>query len=214
MVDTDPELVTASWSRIDAWLAAHAPASLARLGPPAVPAALSSAERVLGVPLPAELAASLRCHDGVEPECHMFPEMDLLSTQGVVDQWELRNQVEEELFDEDDADLPWSNGNPFWHRLWIPVGHFQGDLHVIDMRPGPEQGRMGWVSHDGSSSFTGDELPTLSTYLRYLADSLMTGPATDLWEDPHLNADGELIWWLPLDPQGFRPAPVGLPQDS
>ncbi|MEU8138167.1 SMI1/KNR4 family protein [Streptodolium elevatio] len=213
MVESNPDLVTASWSRIDAWLVAHAPASLARLGPPADPAAVAAAERVLGVELPAELAASLACHDGIEPECRVFPEMDLLSVAGVVDQWELRNQVEAELFD-DEEDLPPLEGDPYWHRLWIPVGHFQGDLNVIDLRPGPGQGRMGWVSHDGSSSFAGEELGTLGTYLAALADTLTTGrqPIPGLWEEPCVSPDGELSWWgVPRGGVGWSPAPVGLP---
>lgn len=213
MVESNPDLVGASWSRIDAWLSAHAPASLARLGPSADPADMAAAERVLGVALPAELAASLACHDGVEPECRIFPEMDLLSVSGVIDQWELRNEVAAEFF-ADEEDLPPSDGDPFWHRLWIPVGHFQGDLYVIDMRPGPEQGRMGWVSHDGSSSFTGEELPTLSSFLQALADTLMTGrqPIPGLWDDPCVSPDRELSWWgMPRDAVGWSPAPAGLP---
>ncbi|WP_436772744.1 SMI1/KNR4 family protein [Yinghuangia sp. YIM S09857] len=213
MVESNPELVTASWSRIDAWLSAHAPASLARLGPPADPAAVAAAEEVLGSALPAELAASLACHDGIEPERHIFPEMDLLSVAGVVDQWELRLQVEAELFgDDDDDDLPPEDGDPFWHRLWIPVGHFQGDLEVIDMRPGPGRGRLGWVSHDGSSSFDGAE--TLGAFLRALADTLMTGrqPDPGRWDDPLVSPDGELHWWgMPRDAEGWSPAPAGIP---
>lgn len=213
MVESNPGLVSASWSRIDAWLGAHAPASLARLGPGADPAAVAAAEQVLGVALPAELAASLACHDGVEPECRVFPEMDFLSVSGVIDQWELRNQVAAEFL-ADEADLPPSDGDPFWHRLWIPVGHFQGDLHVIDLRPGPGHGHMGWVSHDGSSSFDGGELPTLGTYLSALADTLVTGrqPVPGLWEDPCISPDGELFWWgMPHNAVGWSPAPTGLP---
>ena len=94
-------------------------------------------------------------------------------------------------------------------------GLFPGKEYLgLDMRPGPGQGRMGWVSHDGSSSFAGDELPTLGTYLQALADTLTTGrqPVPGLWEDPRLTPDGELAWWgMPRGAAGWAPAPVGLP---
>ncbi|MFH8387991.1 hypothetical protein ACH4E7_45190 [Kitasatospora sp. NPDC018058] len=44
--------VTESWSVIDAWLAEHAPASLAELRPPAAPEAIGRAEERLGLALP------------------------------------------------------------------------------------------------------------------------------------------------------------------
>src|SRR5438874_11337379 len=52
------------WRRLEAHLARHAPILLATLNPPATAAAIRRAEAELGVPLPADLAASLRAHDG------------------------------------------------------------------------------------------------------------------------------------------------------
>lgn len=54
-----------AWSRIERWLAQHAPASYASLRPPASPADIARTQAVLGRHLPAELVASLRRHDGV-----------------------------------------------------------------------------------------------------------------------------------------------------
>jgi cell wall assembly regulator SMI1 len=56
--------VAASWRRIDTWLAAYSPTDLALLNPPVEPDRLEALERVLGVPVPDDLAESLRCHDG------------------------------------------------------------------------------------------------------------------------------------------------------
>jgi cell wall assembly regulator SMI1 len=52
------------WRRLEAHLAQHAPILLATLNPPATKAAIRRAEAALGVPLPADLAASLRVHNG------------------------------------------------------------------------------------------------------------------------------------------------------
>ncbi|MFE0760385.1 SMI1/KNR4 family protein [Streptomyces smyrnaeus] len=59
--------VAESWARIDTWLSQHAPLSHARLRPPAFEADIAAAQRALDVTFPADLVASLRCHDGVEP---------------------------------------------------------------------------------------------------------------------------------------------------
>jgi cell wall assembly regulator SMI1 len=210
--------VSESWSRIDAWLAAHAPVSLARLRPGATPAELAAAEQVLGTPLPADLAASLACHDGLADEAaRMLPDMLLLPVKGVVEQWELRCEVNAELLEDepDEEPLRMANGEPYWHPLWIPVAHFQGDLEVIDMRPGPGQGRLGWSSHDGSSNFQG--WPSLGAYLQAVADVLMTGRETSGsvggWGPPLLSSAGELVWFAGLSgpDEKLRPAPVGLP---
>jgi cell wall assembly regulator SMI1 len=52
------------WSRLEAYLRANAPDVLATLHPPVTDAAIRAAEAALGCPLPAELSASLRVHDG------------------------------------------------------------------------------------------------------------------------------------------------------
>ncbi|WP_436790792.1 SMI1/KNR4 family protein [Yinghuangia sp. YIM S10712] len=220
MAESTAAAVTASWSRIDTWLAAHAPASLARLPGGAEPAALAAVEKVLGIPLPEDLAASLRCHDGVDPQSRVLPQMVLLSAQGIIEQVELRRQVMAEYL-EDDEPFADEEEDPYWHPLWVPVAHFQGDLDVIDMRPGPGRGRLGWASHDGSSGFAGDH--SLGAFLQGVADTLMQGggPTVDprAWDDPLVSPDGELVWGRPPLPgrrvtpeeAGYRPAPVGLP---
>ena len=53
--------VTSAWQRIDAWLAEHAPATARVLNPPA------PRDRI-GAHLPAELVASLLCHDGADAD--------------------------------------------------------------------------------------------------------------------------------------------------
>jgi cell wall assembly regulator SMI1 len=48
-----------AWTRIEAWLAAHAPPLAANLAPPAREAAIAACERQLGLRFPADLRASL-----------------------------------------------------------------------------------------------------------------------------------------------------------
>ncbi|GAB2588008.1 hypothetical protein GCM10027168_21080 [Streptomyces capparidis] len=187
--------VPESWARIDGWLAANAPATLAGLRPPADPVSLAAAERELGMPLPADLAASLACHDGAEPECGLLPHlMRLLPVGMVVEQWELWNEVTDELHD---GEEPWGVecGEVHWDRLWVPVTFFQGDLDVIDMRPGPGQGRVGFVPHDGPGSFDG-AWPSFGAYLAAVADALTTGRMPDPapFDEPRVTPDGRLTW--------------------
>ncbi|MER6104538.1 SMI1/KNR4 family protein [Streptomyces sp. NPDC001832] len=58
-------LIIESWERIENWLAEHAPATYAALAPPAVPADIAAAERVIGRPLLKPLVMSLLRHDGL-----------------------------------------------------------------------------------------------------------------------------------------------------
>ncbi|MDT0264747.1 SMI1/KNR4 family protein [Streptomyces sp. DSM 44915] len=228
MTDSAIPPVAASWRRIDAWLAAHAPASAALLAPPAEPAALAAAEAALGAPLPADLAASLRRHDGASATVDVLPDLRLLSAARVVEEWELRVEAERELRAEDEDDLPpLPGGGPYWHERWVPVAEFQGDVRAIDARPGPRQGRFGPVYHDAPATFDDrTSWPSLAHCLADLAAWLVDRPpvaGARHWDDPFVGPAGELVWgWPPsrvrgLDgpggpaEHGYRVAPVGLP---
>jgi cell wall assembly regulator SMI1 len=62
------ESVDSSWQRIEKWLSIHAPATLASLRPPVGPDQLLAAQDQIGLSFPADLAASLARHDGVEAD--------------------------------------------------------------------------------------------------------------------------------------------------
>ncbi|WP_223767319.1 SMI1/KNR4 family protein [Streptomyces huiliensis] len=83
-----PRSPSESWHRIDAWLAAHAPSDAALLNPPAAEDDIRQAERVLGIQLPADLAESLRCHNGASAWTTILPEQSPLTVSGIVDQWQ------------------------------------------------------------------------------------------------------------------------------
>ena len=61
---TDVPPIEESWERLEAWLAAHAPASSARLNPPASPDAIDDAQRQMAIALPTDLVSSLLRHNG------------------------------------------------------------------------------------------------------------------------------------------------------
>ncbi|MCY0931670.1 hypothetical protein OTB20_36920 [Streptomyces sp. H27-H1] len=63
-----------SWRRIDAWLATHVASDFALLNPPATPAEIRQAERILGTQLPSHLGESLQCHNGVSAWTTILPE--------------------------------------------------------------------------------------------------------------------------------------------
>ena len=202
---------SASWRRIDAWLTAHAPAEATLLNPPATRDELQEAERLLGVTLPDGLVESLRCHDGASTWVSFLPEQSPLTVVGIVERRRTRMDVAAE--NDGLAPRPWDD-EPWWHPLWIPWAEgADGGSQVIDLRPGPDAGRLGWAGHSGGGDFT-DSWPDLPSLLHAVAHALTEGGGVRELH-PYLTARGEL-WWdeegcerLNGDP--LTPAPVGFP---
>jgi cell wall assembly regulator SMI1 len=63
-VPHEPAPVAESWRRIEAWLSAHCPEVVAALRPGLPEKAIAAVEKVLGLPLPEDVKASYRIHDG------------------------------------------------------------------------------------------------------------------------------------------------------
>ena len=161
--------VSESWHRIDTWLAAHAPSSLARLNPPASQADIRDAERVLGIPLPGDLAESLRCHNGQHAQVSLLPEhVEPLPASAIAEHWRMRMDIAAGV--DGLIAAPWAD-EPWWHLLWIPWAESAGgDAQVIDQRPGPDAGRVGWAVHDDCGDFT-DSWPSLAALLHAFAQA-------------------------------------------
>ncbi|HEY1176054.1 MAG TPA: SMI1/KNR4 family protein [Phytomonospora sp.] len=177
--------VAAAWARIDAWLAEHAPASRELLNPPVTDADLAAAEAVVGREFPAEIRESLRCHDGLSAWGNLLPRQPPSSAREIAAHWRLCMDILDD--DEDDED-------PWWHPLWIPWAELDGDSQVIDLRPGPDHGKLGSTSHDDVGLY--DLWPGLAAYLHAVADALDAGGAVGYWH-PYLldGPDGVELWW-------------------
>jgi cell wall assembly regulator SMI1 len=216
VTEKDVPPVSSSWRRIDAWLAVHAPASLAQLNAPVTPEALAAAQRVVGMEFPADLVGSLRCHDGQDdgvwtPVLPVKPPLDAASIAGDWESWmRIANLYTDRFEAQHDED-----SEPSWHPLWIPFASSESDTQMIDLRPGPGYGRLGMRYHDDSADFSGG-WPSLAAYLHEVAQALYSGADLPWYERdgvrsdyPFLTGDRELYW---ADEEGddLIPAPIGL----
>lgn len=200
--------VVEAWAQIETWLGRHAPVSAAALAPPADPIDIAAAQVTLGLAFPAELVESLRCHNGLLRWADILPDMPPLSVAGIVEHWERCMDV----VDDFDGLRPANPGDePWWHELWLPFAGADGDAQVIDMRPGPECGRLGWATHDGGAEFGGG-WPSLGAYLAEAAEALVKGGGVDGWY-PYLTGNSELRWGLAnqteFHGESLWPAPAG-----
>ncbi|MCC6622398.1 MAG: SMI1/KNR4 family protein [Deltaproteobacteria bacterium] len=165
--------------RIEAWLAQSAPGLAAALRAPAGEDELSALEVTLRRPIPPDLAAWLRRHNGQEPnQFAVFGDYSPLGAREIAAEWKTSCEFPAE----------WEPpGSPAvrsgWYRDgWIPFASTGGgDLLVVDTEPGPD-GRVGQVldwRHDHHARPV--VAPDLSTWLAGLADELEAG----LWSvDP------------------------------
>ncbi|MEU8226252.1 SMI1/KNR4 family protein [Kribbella sp. NPDC048915] len=190
--------ITASWSRLDAWLARHAPATYAVLAPPATDVELRA-----GVELPPELIESLRCHNGVTAWANLLPEALPSSAAEIGANWQLRMELAADL---DGFAVHPPQTEPYWHPAWIPWADSDGDLQVIDLRPGPQRGRLGMALHDGPGDFTAS-WPSLASYLAEVVRSLHHGTGVHGWY-PYLTVHQELWWDRGPDQQSVNGEPL------
>ncbi|MER6318862.1 SMI1/KNR4 family protein [Streptomyces sp. NPDC001581] len=199
--------VRSSWDRIDGWLREHAPASYENLAPGAGPGAVEEAQAEMGLRFPADLTDSLLCHDGLLSWGNVMPGPPPQSVAQIVRHWRMCVEIEG---DEDPSEPGEPGEEPWWHPLWIPWAQSDGNAQVIDMREGPQQGRLGTACHDDTAHFE-DGWPSLAAYLAEVADVLDHGGLADGCA-PYLTCDGELWWDLEgeteLNGDPLTPAPT------
>lgn len=190
MIDQSITPVDISWRRIATWLAAHTPAGLEHLNPPAHPDEIDAAERLLGAPLPAELAQSLTCHNGMRGWSSLIPEATPLAADTIAQRWQTSMEI---AADNDGFELqPWED-EPWWHPQWIPWAESaDGVLQIIDLRPGPDRGRLGWAGHSEGGDFT-NAWPNLPTLLDAIVGALYRGESVQGLH-PYLTEEGDM-WW-------------------
>lgn len=217
MTDDPVDQVAVSWARIDAWLAAYAPASFKQLAPPATVAEIDAAEMVIGQPFPADLRESLLCHNGVQGGVSTaFPPYETpRSVDEIVAIWQ--SNMDTKLVEEGWVDEHF--GEPWWHPCWFAWAETDNEKLIIDNRPGPAQGRTGWHLHDSGAILNG--WPSLAHYLNEVAEALYrTGVVGDNrpfltsfdLDDEDFADHVELTWSEDEDEDDARrPAPIGPP---
>ncbi|GLW27979.1 SMI1/KNR4 family protein [Actinoplanes regularis] len=201
-------VVTSAWERIERWMRRNAPVSAAKLAGPATTEAIAAAQDRIGLTFPEELVESLLRHNGLTEWASLLPEADPQSLDEIVEWYEIRMDIAPDV---DGFDTHSPNDEPWWHELWVPFGAFASNLQVIDLRPGPERGRLGLASNSDGGDFS-DAYPSLGGYLALVAEALETGGRVGCWH-PYLTVTGE-IWWgqageTDLAGQPLHPVPGG-----
>ncbi|WP_409472364.1 SMI1/KNR4 family protein [Streptomyces sp. HC307] len=208
--------VRAAWARIEKWMAAHAPGSLAMLRPAATEKQITAAETILGVRLPPALRAWYLLHDGSVgtrtndfqdatdgslvtnpewrktgwlPPCYAWYQLDRM-----VSKWQARTTPE--------------GGSP--DRAHLPLTVTAGDAWSgLFMDADPERATFGRVAawSIGSLDYASESDFTLPQWLEEIASALEAGRCLrgadgvdmpDVW--PHLDEEeGALAWGDPED---------------
>ena len=123
------------WETIVAWLEAedhHAVRASFRA--PASPEAIASAEKALGLELPADYAAFLAIHDGQKPDAPMVEFCSLLPVDKLApERAELAKPFGDATFDADDV-AP-EIAPVAWHERWVPIGRFNRTGLILDLVP-------------------------------------------------------------------------------
>ncbi len=198
--------VTEAWVRIERWLHQQTPKSGALLAEPSTSDAISRAEAQLGFAFPAELVESLLRHDGLTEWANVLPEATPIGLKDITEQYEIRMDISPDV---DGFEIHAPNTEPWWHELWLPFGDTGCGLQVIDLRPGPERGRLGMAPTSNPADFS-DGWPSITAYLTAVADALELGGAVGEWH-PYV-AEDETLWWdlagkTEVNGELLRPAP-------
>ncbi len=180
LIEVPPDVTTRidqAWHRIETWLAEHAPVSAAALRPPADDEAIERAQRTAGVRFPAALVASLRRHDGADPERAFGfpPRMHPMSAARIADEAVMMCEVLESVGID-------GNVGSWWHGRYLPVAtDHGGDLLFLD------GDRLGYHYEAGDVAFDGPA--DVTELLEDTADALH-----GRGDDRPVVVDGELDW--------------------
>jgi cell wall assembly regulator SMI1 len=181
---------TAAAGRLVAWLRAHA-----QLEPPpagASAAALAAVERQIGSPLPPDLAAWWRLHDGGVPifEYAGFgTAMALLRRDGLEKLRRAGTFKKHELFEQSVPRIAAVK----WHPGWVPIAEDGcGNLWLVDTAPGPA-GKFGQVLRwEVAGGAFASSSSSLAEVLERYADALASGrfkyePDSGTFDGPFLD---------------------------
>lgn len=153
------------WSRIEAWLTAHAPDALDLLLPGADDDDIQEIEAEIGYRLPEDFRASLRIHNGT---LDLFADnWGLLHLDAIL--WQ--QQVQLKVL----RSLPGDTKEWWWHPHWIPFANDgAGDLLCVDVEPKPSE-PLGQVIHFDHETMSQPIAPGFHVLLSTFADHLEAG---------------------------------------
>ncbi|MFP8941142.1 SMI1/KNR4 family protein [Streptomyces fenghuangensis] len=196
--------ISESWTRIENWLAGHAPATRAALAPPADPADIAELERLVGRPLLRPLVQSLLRHDGLLDQWSwLLPgSYRPLSTRETAAQWRLltgfydRCATDEEEEEEVHhfMELGFSSAL-YGHPRLIPIARdIRGGCLVLDHRPETDRGRVHEVEAvEGVMRGSHEMWTSLPVLMERIATSLETGEPLDGYT-PVVSEEHRLSW--------------------
>ncbi|SNY69803.1 SMI1/KNR4 family protein [Paractinoplanes atraurantiacus] len=167
--------VDAAWDRIEDWLEAHAPITLAGLGAYATQGEIDAVQTRMGTAFPPDLVASLLRHNGALDRLGFFfpPDFTGAGLPEILDAWTTNSQVLEP---------------PLWDRSYVPFAWTgDGGLLVLDGK-----GRVGEFYAEDGTTFEGLP-PSLAEFLERIADSLQTGEPC-LGDHVPIVSEGRLEW--------------------
>lgn len=134
------------WLRIESWLRQHAPSILSSLPDGASTAELRNLEGELGLSLPEDVQAHLRCHNG-SGDAWLHDDDVFLSCDQILESWD----QEVDLWDDGNNDSSAKPSGPIkakWFTAkWVPVlGDWSGNCVCCDLDP-PLEGEYGQLIH-------------------------------------------------------------------
>jgi cell wall assembly regulator SMI1 len=129
------DAISKLWQRLESWLATHRKRYFEGLAPGATPAELEELQRALGMPLPAELSAWLKRHNG---QSYDF-------TGSFVESWNLMT-TRQIAGAKRELDAMATDTPSGWQKTWIPfLSDTQGDYVCLDTTESPPPVRELWV---------------------------------------------------------------------
>lgn len=138
--------MNALWKRFEEWLAINWQEGLSVLNPPATEIEIASLEETIGVSLPKGFKDCLRVHNGQSGFLGLFDGTEFLSTQEIMSQWNVWNDLlTSGDFEGIESEPQRGIRKDWWNTRWIPFTHNGGGDHLcIDLAP-DLAGRAGQV---------------------------------------------------------------------
>ncbi|MFD1833172.1 SMI1/KNR4 family protein [Streptomyces desertarenae] len=202
--------ISESWTRIENWLAEHAPATYAALAPPAGPADIAAAERVIGRPLLKPLVLSLLRHDGLlDQRSRLLPGFYRpMSAREIAAEWQrFTGFYDKHTADEEGEEADYDfmkigvSSVLYGHPQLIPIARdVRGGCLVLDHRPGIDyRGRVHEAeAEEGLIRVSHEMWTSLPLLMEAIATSLETNqPLNDY--TPVVDEEQRLCWdFIPL----------------